>query len=135
LLSAAVEAAVADAPKNLTSWTWGAFQSVVIQNPVLGQVPILQHWTGPGLQQQSGGPYTVKAMGRTYGPSERITVNLANLDESTLNLVTGEAGNFLSPYYMDQWNAWYQGFTFVWPFSSDAAPNSRAHLLTLTANN
>ena len=132
LLAAAVEAAVSepDAPRELNSWKWGLFNTVEIQNPVLGQIPILQHWTGPGVREQSGGPYTVKAMGRTYGPSERITVNLADLDESTLNLVTGEAGNFLGAYYMDEWDAWYEGYTFPWPYSP-AAVEKRAHELML----
>ena len=133
LLSAAVDSAVnsSDAPKDLNAWKWGAFHTVYIQNPVLGQIPILQHWTGPGRWQQSGSGYTVKAVTRTHGPSERITVNLADLDQSTLNLVTGEAGNFPSPYYLDQWGAWYQGFTFPWPFSAEAVEKSGAHQLTL----
>jgi penicillin G amidase len=133
LLAAAVDAAVTgpDAPKDLNSWSWGRFNMVDIQNPVLGQIPILQHWTGPGQREQSGSAYTVKAVARTYGPSERMTVNLADLDESTLNLVTGEAGNFLSAYYMDQWNAWYKDFTFPWPFSPEAVQKARAHQLML----
>ena len=68
------------------------------------------------MQDQSGSGYTVKAVTRHHGPSERFTANLADLDQSTLNVVTGEGGNFLSPYYMDQWKAWYDGTTFALPF-------------------
>jgi penicillin G amidase len=134
LLSAAVESAVQDpgAPNHLNAWKWGKFNSVEIQNPVLGKVPLLSRWTGPGIREQSGSPYTVKAAAQTYGPSERITVDLANLDQSTLNLVTGEAGNFLSPYYLDQWDAWYNNFTFPWPFSPAATDQASAHRLVLT---
>ena len=58
----------------------------------------------------------MKAVSRSHGPSERLTVDLSDLDQSsTLNLVTGEAGNFLSPYYMDQWKAWYEGYSFTLP--------------------
>jgi len=60
-----------------------------------------------------------------------MTVDLSNLDQSTLNLVTGEAGNLLSPYYMDQWNAWYEGSTFPWAFSKPAEEKIRTHQLTL----
>ena len=136
LLAAAVQAVVDNptAPLNLNAWRWGAFNAVNIQNPVLGQAPFLRRWTGPGPHEQSGSAYTIKAVTPTHGPSERITVSLADLDESTLNLVTGEAGNFPSPYYMDQWNAWYRNFTFPWPYSADAVQKSRAHLLTLTPN-
>ena len=79
----------------------------------------------------SGSGFTVKAVGRGFGPSERITWNFANFDESTLNLVTGESGIFLSPYYMDQWKAWYGGSTFVFAYSKDAIERERAHEMTL----
>jgi penicillin amidase len=138
LLTAAVEAAVdsnpahgLDAPKDLNTWKWGDFHPVEIQHPIYGKVPLLRRWTGPGLQPQSGSEYTVKAVSRCHGPSERMTVDLANLDQSTLNLVTGEAGNLLSPYYLDQWNAWYEGFTFAWLFSGPAVDKSRVHELVL----
>ena len=133
LLTAAVDAAVNDptTPKDLATWRWGTFNAVEIQHPILGKIPILNRWTGPGVRQQSGSGYTVKAVSRTHGPSERFTANLADLDQSTLNLVTGEAGNFLSPYYMDQWKAWYEGTTFSLPFTDKAVSAATAHALAL----
>ncbi len=133
LLTAAVEAAVSSpqAPKHLASWRWGAFNAVSIQHPILGRIPILQYWSAPGVQEQSGSGYTVKAVTRFHGPSERFTANLADLDQSTLNTVTGQGGNFLSPYYMDQWKSWYGGTTFTLPFSPKAVDASKAHQLTL----
>jgi penicillin amidase len=133
LLAAAVEAAVNDpeAAKDLTTWKWGAYRPAEIQHPVLGRVPLLQRWTGPGIQPQSGSGYTVKAVSRSHGPSERLTVDLSDLDQTTLNLVTGEAGNFLSPYYMDQWKAWYDGYTFKLPYSEKAVAASKRHQMML----
>jgi penicillin amidase len=133
LLSAAVEAAVnrTDAPGDLNRWVWGKVNPVLIQHPIFGRIPILQHWSGPGLQPQSGSSYTVKAVSRTHGPSERMTVDLANLDASTLNTVTGQGGNFLSPYFMDQWKAWYEGSTFPWAFSPSALQHATVHQLIL----
>jgi penicillin G amidase len=133
LLAAAVEAAVSgpETPPNLGSWNWGTFHPVEIQHPILGKIPVLERWTGPGIQPQSGSGYTVKAVSRSHGPSERMTVDLANLDQSTLNLVTGEAGNFLSPYYMDQWKAWYEGYSFNLPYSPQAIAASRQHQLVM----
>jgi len=75
--------------------------------------------------------WAVKAATRTHGPSERFTTNLEDLDQSTLNLVTGESGNFLSPYYMDQWKAWYEGTTFTLPFTQKAVEATRAHTVVL----
>ncbi len=134
LLAAAVEAAVSGAgwrSQDLAAWKWGAFRPVEIQHPILGRVPLLQRWTGPGVQPQSGSGYTVKAVSRSHGPSERLTVDLSDLDQTTLNLVTGEAGNFLSPYYMDQWKAWYEGYTFKLPYSEKAVAASKQHELVM----
>ncbi|SPE45018.1 Penicillin amidase [Candidatus Sulfotelmatobacter sp. SbA7] len=133
LLTAAIESAVtaSDVPADLNAWKWGGFNPVEIQHPILGRIPLLRHWTGPGLREQSGSGFTVKAVSRTHGPSERMTVDLADLDRSTLNLVTGEAGNFLSPYYMDQWQAWYENSTLTWPFSPPAVQKASVHRLVL----
>jgi penicillin amidase len=133
LLNAAVEAAVSEshAPRDLSTWRWGDFNALDIQHPILGKIPILSHWSGPGVHQQSGSGYSVKAVTRYHGPSERFTANLADLDQSTLNLVTGQAGNFLSPYYMDQWKAWYEGTTFTLPYSAKAVDAAKTHRVVL----
>jgi penicillin G amidase len=133
LLTAAVNAAVnaPDVPKDLATWRWGVFNAVEIQHPILGKIPVIRWWSGPGVQEQSGSGYTVKAVSRHHGPSERFTANLSDLDQSTLNIVTGQGGNFLSPYYMDQWKAWYEGTTFVLPFSAKAVETTKAHQLVL----
>jgi penicillin amidase len=133
LLTAAAQAAITapDAPSHLTSWTWGKASPLYIQHPVLGQFPLLRRWSGPGTVEQAGGSYTVKQVGKGFGPSERMTVDFADLDHTTLNTVTGQGGNFLSPYYMDQWKAWYEGTTFLLPFSSAAVDRTASHRLVL----
>jgi penicillin amidase len=133
LLTAAVEAAVdsPEVPKDLASWHWGSVNAVDIEHPVLGKVPLIGRWTAPGMKEQSGSGYTVKAVTGHHGPSERFTANLADLDQSTLNTVTGQGGNFLSPYYMDQWKAWYEGSTFTLPFTSQAVQTNGVHWLVL----
>ena len=67
LLCAALDAAVTDksAPADLRSWTWGDFNSLTIQHPVFGKIPILRRWSGPGVQPQSGSVYSVKAVSQT----------------------------------------------------------------------
>ncbi len=133
LLTAAVENAVKQTgvPGDLGQWKWGKNNPVDIEHPVLSQLPLIGRFTGPGLHPLSGSTYTVKAGAQDFGPSERLTWNFASFDESTLNLVTGESGIFLSPYYMDQWAAWYGGSTFVFPFSPTAVARHRAHEMTL----
>ena len=133
LLTAAVESAVSgpDVPPDLSSWRWGSFNVVEIDHPVLSRIPLLGRWAAPGASEQSGSKYTVKAVTRHHGPSERFTANLADLDQSMLNVVTGQGGNFLSPYYMDQWQAWYEGSSFRLPFTPQAVEAAGAHRLVL----
>jgi penicillin G amidase len=133
LLTAAIENAVKqkEVPSDLGQWKWGKNYPVEIDHLVLSQLPVIGRFTGPGLHPLSGSNYTVKAVGRGFGPSERLTWNFANFDESTLNVVTGESGIFLSPHYIDQWAAWYGGSTFAFPFSQAAVEQHRAHEMTL----
>ncbi|HET8668265.1 MAG TPA: penicillin acylase family protein, partial [Terriglobales bacterium] len=132
LLATALEDAVShDAPRDLAGWDWGQKSHVVLQHPLFGSLPIVRRWAGPGEHQQSGNGYTVKQVGRSFGPSERMTVDFSNLDGSTLNVVTGESGNLFSSHYLDQWSAWYEGRTFPLPFSSAAVEQSAAHHLVL----
>ena len=57
---------------------------------------------------------------RSNGPSQRFTMDWSNVDGSTENIVLGESGNPLSPYFRDQWNDWYNGTTFALPFTPAA---------------
>src|SRR6266481_3548706 len=133
LLTAAVENAVSqkEAPADLTSWKWAQQTPLSLQHPIFGKVPILKRWSGPGVMAQSGDGYTVKQTGGTTGPSERMTVDLSNLDESTFNILTGQSGQLFSLHYMDQFPAWYEGFSFPMPFSNDAVIRAKVHELTL----
>ena len=128
---------VANAPADLSQWRYGQFRPIEIEHPILGQSTLLQRLigvrTGTGIQPQSGDDVTVKQVGRTFGPSERFTADLADLDHSTLNLVLGESANPMSPWFMDQWPAWYHGTTFPLPFTNPAVDATTTHTLTLSS--
>ncbi|MBI2677571.1 MAG: penicillin acylase family protein [Candidatus Koribacter versatilis] len=133
LIATALEHTVSDkdAPRDLRQWTWGQVLPVVMQHPLFGTVPVLSHWSGPGMVPQAGNAYTVKAAGRGFGASQRSTIDMANLDDSLSNIVTGQSGQIFSSYYMDQWRAWSEGGSFPLPFSRDAVRHAAAHTLTL----
>jgi len=131
IVSGETPKAAPEVPSDLNQWKWGKSYPVEIDHLVLSRLPVVGLFTGPGSHPLSGNGLTVKAVGRGFGPSERLTWNFANFDESRLNLVTGESGIFLSPYYMDQWTAWYGGATFTVPFSQAAVEHHRAHEMTL----
>lgn len=133
VLIAAVQKTVENknTPKDLSKWTWGNQFPIEIQHPVLGSVPILRYFSGTGRHPQSGSGSTVKQVGRNFGPSERMTVDFANLDRSTLNIVAGESGHLLSTHYKDQFAAWYGGTTFSLPFTESAVNAAAEHRLQL----
>ena len=133
LITAAVEVAVSDpsAPQDLKTWARGRAFPLEIQHPVLGKIPLLNRFTGPGTVPQSGSGQTVKQVGRRFGPSERLTVDFADFDASTLNIVNGESGNFLSPHYNDQWPLWYEARTKSLPFTVEAIAKAKIHTLRL----
>jgi penicillin amidase len=133
LLASAVEKAVSipEAPHNLASWHYGDSFPIELSHSLFGKIPILKRWAGPGVQPQPGDGETVWQAGREFGPSERMTVDFSNFDNSTLNIVNGQSGHLLSPYFNDQWNAWYRGTTFAFPYSEAAFTKAVQHTLTL----
>lgn len=133
LLLAALERTVTapQAPRDLAAWRWGQLFPVTVKHPIFGRTPIIRRWAGPGPVPQSGSGFTVKQVGPTFGPSQRMTVDFSDLDRSTLNIVTGQSGHILSPHFMDQWDAWYTGRTFPLPFSEAAVAAARKHALRL----
>ncbi len=121
------------APQDLATWKYGDVFPVHIQHMVFGKMPGLDSMSGPGLLPNSGDGDTVKQVGIAFGPSERFTADLADLDASTLNIVVGQSGNVGTEYYMDQWSAWYNGTTFTLAFKPDSVARVKEHELKLVA--
>jgi penicillin G amidase len=138
LLAAAVENGLiaALAPQDLSHWPYGKTHTVDIEHPIFQISPLIGSVlgvpTGTGPHPQSGDTTTVKQVNRTFGPSERLTVDFSDLDHSTLNLVLGQSGNPLSPWFMDQFPAWYHNTTFTLPYTPTAIQSTTTHTLTLT---
>lgn len=136
-LAAAVLAGInnSHAPGDLSKWRYGNSHTVEIEHPIFAQSQLLKTLlgrpTGTGPQPQSGDGTTVKQVGHTFGPSERFTADLSNLDHSTLNVVAGESGNPDSQWFLDQFSAWYHGTTYQFPFSDQAVNQTTTHTLTL----
>ena len=123
------------APRNLSSWSQGKAFPLEIDHPILSRsVPIqllLGVKGGTGPQEESGDATTVKQVGHAFGPSERFTTVLGSPDDTTLNLVLGQAGNPASPWYADQFQDWLHGRTYPMPFSDAATQAATTHTLIL----
>jgi penicillin amidase len=133
LLTAAVRTGMRSgkAPADVDHWTYGSWHVVDVEHPLAAFLPLIGRVAGTGPQPQSGDGTTVKQVGRTLGPSQRFTMDWSNIDGSTENIVMGQSGNPLSPYFRDQWNDWYNGTTFALPFTPAAVAAQTRHTLRL----
>jgi penicillin amidase len=120
-----------NAPSDVARWSYGSWHTVDLEHPLARFLPTFIHLAGTGPQPESGDTTTVKLVGRSMGPSQRFTIDWSNLDGATENIVLGESGNPLSPYFRDQWNDWYQGTTFALPFTPAAVAAQTRHTLRL----
>jgi len=119
------------APTDVQNWRYGDWHVVDIEHPLQIMLPLVGHIAGTGAKPMSGDTTTVKQVGSLIGPSQRFTMDWSNVDGSTENIVLGESSNPLSPYYRDQWKAWYEGATFAMPFSASAVEKQTTHVLQL----
>ncbi len=60
--------------------------------PVLSQLPLIGKYFNIGPVAMSGGSTTIKQTTRRLGPSMRMVVDLADLDNSLQNITIGESG-------------------------------------------
>lgn len=104
----------------------------------LGTSGLLHKLLSIGPFESSGSVDTVRAMGIgwgprpvPHGPAMRFVADLANFDDSLMEIATGESGQFASPYYRDQFPEWFAGRGIPAPFSEAEEDKSRAHRLYL----
>jgi penicillin amidase len=134
LLTAAVRKGMEDgaAPGNVADWRYGSWHVVELDHPLAQFLPWVGRVADQGPLPLSGDKTTVKQSERDHAPSQRFTMDWNNVDGSTENIVLGESGNPLSPYFRDQWNDWYAGTTFALPFTPAAVAAQTSHTLRLT---
>jgi penicillin G amidase len=131
-----LEAGVARIPALVGSadhvaWKWGDTIPLTFHNRISARLPLLARFLDVGPYPQAGTANTVKATTAAHGPSMRMVVDFSDFDHSVQNLTLGESGNFLSPHYKDQFEAWFHGTSFPMPFSRPAVEQGAVHRLTL----
>jgi penicillin amidase len=103
---------------NLKKWEYGRSIELTLVNPVGSRLPWVGRYFNIGPVEQDGSPVTVKQTSRRLGPSMRTAADLASLDNSYMNIVTGESGQILSSHYKDQWEDYYTGRSFRMQFDT-----------------
>jgi penicillin amidase len=112
---------------NVQQLRWGHRMRVRFAHPFGDRLRVLRRWFSVGGQPQSGGRYSVKQTGTTYGPSERMVVDFADLDQTLMNITLGQSGHLASPHYQDQYRAWLEVRSFPAPFTDAAVERAARH--------
>jgi penicillin amidase len=100
----------------LSRWNYGKYNQLKVENPVIGQLPLVGKYFNLGPALMSGSPTTIKQISRRLGPSLRMISDLGNLGRSLENTTMGESGHPLSSHYSDQWPSYYNGRSFPMEF-------------------
>lgn len=100
----------------VSTWQWGQIHAWNLAHPVGKELPIVNRFFDIGPVPMSGAGTTVKQTTTSLGPSERMVVDLGDLDKSVQNLLVGESGFVASGHYNDQWQAYYSGKSFPMQF-------------------
>jgi penicillin G amidase len=134
-LMKSLDEAVRQIPKRVGSddhhaWKWGNTIPLTFRHP-LGGSRLLGWLLNVGPFPQSGSASTIKRATRGVGPSMRMVVDLGDLDDSVENITLGESGQPFSPYYKDQFKAWYHGQSFPMLFSDETVRKGMVHRLVL----
>jgi penicillin amidase len=114
-----------------TAWRWGDTIPLTFHHPLSRGLPLLGHLLDVGPFPQAGTGTSVKQTTPEIGPSMRMVVDFSDLDQSMQNITLGESGQVFSPYYRDQFEAWYGGRSFPMLFSDAAVDKGAVHSLVL----
>jgi penicillin amidase len=117
--------------QNHAAWKWGDTIPLTFHHPFSNGSPLLGRWLDVGPFPQAGTGTTVKQTTTRLGPSMRMVVDFSDLDQSLQNITLGESGQVFSPYYRDQFSAWYGGQSFPMLYSDAAVEKGAAHKLVL----
>jgi penicillin amidase len=130
-----------DIAKNTEDWQWGRIHTVELTHPLFvgtdSSSPLAALFN-PRRLPVSGGSCSLNATNWNpqtgpevvSGPTMRMVVDLANLDDSTWVVLTGVSGHPGSRHYTDQIAAWADGRTYQWPFSLAAVQDDAKNTLT-----
>ncbi|MCT9819428.1 penicillin acylase family protein [Microbacterium sp. W1N] len=123
-------------------WRWGTLHAITLTSGTFGTSGIapIEWLFNRGPYPVGGGASVVDATGWSVGsgsfatttvPSMRMTVDLADLDASRWNHLTGQSGHAFHPNYIDQVDDWQHQRQTPWLFSLDRLADTAADTLVL----
>ncbi|MGH8278000.1 MAG: penicillin acylase family protein [Gammaproteobacteria bacterium] len=112
LLLASVDRVIADLWQpgaGLAERTWGAHNTVRLQQPLSGALPVLGRWLDMQPVELPGDNNMPRVQGVSFGASERMDVEPGDEAKGIFEMPAGESGYPLSPFYRNSQSAWERG--------------------------
>ncbi|WP_137845939.1 penicillin acylase family protein [Microbacterium sp. 2FI] len=126
---------------NPSRWNWGSLHALELVSDTFGSSGIapIEMLFNRGPYAVGGGSSVANATGWSMGegfatvtvPSMRMVVDLADLDASTWNHLTGTSGHAFHTNYIDQVETWQKAEMTPWAFSRSAVDAATTNTLTL----
>jgi penicillin amidase len=108
---------------------WGEYNAAIYSHPLSAKKP-LGFLSVPPVPQPGSG-FSIYAGKPYHGPSQRLVVDLADFDNSSMLLTLGESGLYSDPHYDDQLEDFVTVQYEPMPFSQAAVQAATKHTLVL----
>lgn len=109
---AALDAVMAEAQRDtddLSTWTWGAHNTVHVSHPLSAAVPQLRRWLDQPAVELPGDRDMPRVQAPGFGASQRMVVEAGNPGGALLQVAGGQSGHPRSPFYGAGHDAWVDG--------------------------
>lgn len=146
-----ITSAIYQARKDITAlrsrdpsgWSWGALHRITLKHQAFGDVSPISRLFNRGDYPAPGGPAVVDALSFddresfavTNGPTMRMLINWADIDDSRWINQSGNSGHAYSKNYDDQLPLWATDKTVPFRFTKAAIADDAADTLTLRPTN
>ncbi len=89
--------------------TWGDLVNGPVRHILSGSLPGLSSWLDAKMDGCGGGEDLPRINTGRLGGSERLAVSPGHVDQGLFQMIAGQSGHFLSPYYRAGHEAWLRG--------------------------
>lgn len=108
-LASQARAVEAELGPDLTTKTWGARNTVTIEHPLSGAVPIFGKYLNMTTTALPGGSFMPRVQSPRFGASERMIVSPGHEEDGIFHMPGGQSAHPKSPFYRSSFNDWAEG--------------------------
>ena len=125
--------------RDSSGWEWGKLHRTTLRHEAFGEVAVVDNLFNRGDEPVAGGPAVVNAMSFqdrdgfevTNGPTLRMMINWAAVDESRWINQSGNSGHAYHRNYLDQYPLWVDGELLPFRFGRETVEAEATETLHL----